>query len=96
MFTLHCYQVHQKGEVGNEHKVKTSCFWFEHLYNPFTQKIGLEVHFERSGEESDTKYDKTKNTNIKEDNNDVNGQVRDPDVETADLPGDDSPKVFVS
>ena len=59
--TLHCYQVHKKEEAKNYHKVNTGCFWSNSLYNPFTQRLGLEAQFE-SG---DTKDDSTKNKNNK-------------------------------
>ena len=44
---------------------------------------------------SDTKYDSTTHTNIKECGKDGNGQVANPDVETVDLTGDDETKGFV-
>ena len=96
MSTLHCYQVSKKGEARNDHKVNTNCFWFKRLYNPFNQGLVLEEQFEISDNESDTKDDRTNNTNIKEGGNDGNGQVEKPDVETVDLPGDDAPQGFVS
>ena len=70
----------------------TGCFWFKCLYNTFDQKLGLEVQFESSDDGSDTKDDRTKNTNIKEGGNDGNGLVAEPDVETVDLCGDDAPQ----
>ena len=39
--TLHCYRVRKNGEARNDHKVKTGCFWYKRLYNPFTRKLGL-------------------------------------------------------
>ena len=63
--TLHCYQVRKKGEAINYHKLKTGYFWSKRLYNTFTEKLVLEAHSESSDGESDTKYDSTKNTNIK-------------------------------
>ena len=74
----------------------TGCFWFKCLYNTFDQKLGLEVQFESSDDGSDTKDDRTKNTNIKEGGNYFNGQVVDPDVETVDLPGGGAPHRFLS
>ena len=44
--------------------MKTGCFWFKRLFNPFTHNLGMEAQFERSEDESDIKDDKTKNTNI--------------------------------
>ena len=44
MSTLHCYQVHNKGEVRNGHRFNTGCFWYKCLYNTFTQKLGLGAH----------------------------------------------------
>ena len=35
MSTLHCYQVHKKGEAKNEHIFNTGCFWYKCLYNTF-------------------------------------------------------------
>ena len=87
--TLQCYQFFKKDKTRYEYNVKTGCFWYKRLYNPFTQNIGLEAQFERSYGESDTKDDRTKNTNIKEGGNYGNGQVANPDVETVDLTGDD-------
>ena len=43
-------------------------------------KFFMEVQFESSDSESDTKYDRTKNTNIKEGGNDGTGKVDKPDV----------------
>ena len=54
------------------------------------------MQFESSDGESDTKDDRTNNTNIKEGGNGCNGQVEKPDVETVDLPGDDAPQGFLS
>ena len=51
----------------------------------------LEYPFESSHEKSDTKDDRTKNTNIKEGGNYVNGKEGDIDVENVDLPGYYSP-----
>ena len=51
-----------------------------HLYNPFTQKLGLEAQFESSDDESDAKDDRTTNTNIKEGGNYGNEQVGEPDI----------------
>ena len=48
MSTLHCYQFYKQDEASNSHKMKTGYFWSKRLYNPFTQKLGLEVHFEIS------------------------------------------------
>ena len=45
MYTLDCYQARKKGEASNDNKVKTGCFWSKRLYNPFTQKLGLEIQF---------------------------------------------------
>ena len=72
----------------------TGCFWFKCLYNTFDQKLGLEVQFESSDDGSDTKDDRTKNTNIKEGGNGgnvVNGKVDDLNVETIDLTVYDEP-----
>ena len=78
-----------------DHKVNTGCFWYKSLNNTFTQKLGPEAQIESSGDKSDTKDDRTTNTNIKEVGNDGNVQVDDPDVETVYLPGDDAPQGFV-
>ena len=43
--------------------------------------------FEISDGKIDTKYDRTKNTNLRYGGNVGNGQVDDSDVETVDLPG---------
>ena len=75
--------------------MNTCCFWSRRLYNTFTQKLGLEAQFEISDDESDTKDDRTKKTNIKEGGNYGNGQVNEPDVETVNLPGDDAPQGFM-
>ena len=45
MSTLRRYQFWKYGEASNDHKVKTGCFWSKRLYNPFTQKLGLEIQF---------------------------------------------------
>ena len=90
MSTLHCYQVHKRGEAGNDHKVKAGWFWSKRLYNPFTRQLGLEMQFESSDDNSDTKEDIAPNTNIKEVGNDGNGQVAESDVETFDIPGNDA------
>ena len=45
--------------------MQTGCFLSKRIYNLFNQNIGLEAQFERSDDKSDTKDDKTKNTNIK-------------------------------
>ena len=45
MSTLHCYQVHKKGEARNGHRFNTGFFWSKCLYNTFTQKLGLGAHF---------------------------------------------------
>ena len=50
MSTLRCYQVLQKDEARNDHKVKTGCFWYNHLYNPSNHKLSLEYQFESSDE----------------------------------------------
>ena len=76
--------------------MKTCCFWYKRLYNPFTQKLGLEAQFESSYDKIDTKYDRTTNTNIKEGSIFGNGQVEEPGVETVDLPGDYATQGFVS
>ena len=65
MSTLCCYQVCKKCEARNDHKLKAVYFWSKRLYNPFTQKLGLEGQFESSDDKSDTKYDGTTNTNTK-------------------------------
>ena len=57
--TLYCYQFYKKSEEWNYHKVKTGFFWSERLYNPFTQKLCPEAHFESRYGESDTKDDET-------------------------------------
>ena len=88
MSTLYWY------EARNDHKFNTGCVWSKRLYNLFTQKLGLEVQFKSSDYESDTKDDRNKNTNIKEGGNGVNGQVDEPDVETVDLLGYDTPQAF--
>ena len=72
----------------------TGCFWFKCLYNTFDQKLGLEVQFESSDDGSDTKDDRTKNTNIKEGVNDGNAQVEYPDEETINLTRYDAPQGF--
>ena len=54
------------------------------------------MQFDISGDESDTKYDRTINTSIKEGGNYGNGQVDEPYVETFYLPGGDAPQIFVS
>ena len=74
----------------------TYCFWSKRLYNPFTKNIGLEVQFESRDDGSDTKDDRTTNTNIKEGGNYGNGQVAGPDVETTDLQEEDALQGFVS
>ena len=66
------------------------------MYNPFTQKLGLEEHFESSDDRSDTEDDRTKQTKIKEGSNDGNGKVAETDVETVDPPGDIVPQGFAS
>ena len=92
--TLKCYQVCRKGEARNDHKFNTGCVWSKRLYNLFTQKLGLEVQFKSSDYESDTKNDSTTNTNIKEDVNNGNAKVDDPDVKTVVLTGDVVPQGF--
>ena len=94
--TFHFYQVRQKAEARNYHKVKTEYFWFKRLYNTCTQNLGMEKHFEGNGVKIYTKDDRTKKSNIKEDGNDGNGQVDDSDVETVDIPGYDAPQGLVS
>ena len=96
MYTIQYCQVQKAGEARNDHKVKTGCFWSNILHNNFTQKLIPEAQFESSDDESDTKYDKDKNTNIKEGGNYGNRQVDDTDVETVDLTWDDAPQDFVS
>ena len=76
--------------------MKTGCFWSKRLYNPCTYNLGPEAQFKISDDESDTKDDRTINTNIKEGGNYGNGQVNEPDVETVNLPGDDAPQGFLS
>ena len=93
--TLHCYQVCKKGKVIHYHKVKTF-FLYEHFYNSFTQNLGLEIKFEISDDQSDTKDDSTTNTNNKEGGNYGNGKVDDPNVKTIGLPADNAPQGFVS
>ena len=90
MSTLYWY------EARNDHKFNTGCVWSKRLYNLFTQKLGLEVQFKSSDGKSDTKYDRTINTNIKEVDNDCNGQVAKSNMETVDLPGDYAPQGFLS
>ena len=80
MSILHCYRVYKKGEARNDHKVKTGCFWSKRLYNSFTQNIGLVMKFEVRDDESDTKYDRTTNTNIEECGDVGNCKLADPDV----------------
>ena len=75
--------------------MKTVCFYSKRLYDPFTQNLVLEAQFESSDDNSDTKYDRTKNTNIKGGINYYNGQVAETDVETVDFPGDDAQQVLV-
>ena len=94
--SIHCYQFHKNGQARNDHKVKTCCFWSNRLYNPFTHKLGLEALFEISDDESDTKDDRTTNTNIKESVNYGNGQVAKLDVKTVDLSGGDALQGFLS
>ena len=76
--------------------MNTGCLWYKRLYNPFTHNLGLEAQFEISDDEIGTKYDRTKNTNIKEGVNYVNRQVYKPDVKTVDLPVDDAPQGFLT
>ena len=76
--------------------MKTGCFWSKRLYNHFTRKLGLEVQFESSDDESDTEDDRTINTNIKEGGNGGNGKVAKPDVKTVDLTGGVVPQGFAS
>ena len=94
--TIRCCHFCKQGEARNDHKLKTGCFWSRRLYNPFTQKLGLEMQFEGSADKSDIKDDSTKNTNIKEGSNDDNEQVSETDVETVDISGDDALQAFVS
>ena len=75
--------------------MNTGCLWYKRLYNPFTHNLGLEAQFEISDDKIGTKYDRTKNTNIKEGVNYVNRQVYKPDVKTFDLPGYNALQVFV-
>ena len=65
MSDLHCYHILKKGEARNDYKSKTVCFWSKRFYKTFTQTLGLEAQFESSDDESDTKYYRTKKTNIK-------------------------------
>ena len=53
------------------------------------------AHFEISDDESDTKYDSTTNTTIKEGVNCGNRQVAEPGDETVGLPMDDAPQGFL-
>ena len=69
-------------------------FLYKILYNNFPQKLGLEVHFGISDDESDAKDDREKNNNIKEGGDDFNGKVVYPGVETVDLPGGVSTQGF--
>ena len=96
MSTLHCYQVRRKGEAMNDHKLKAGWFWSKRLYNPFAHNLGLEAQFECSDDKSDTKYDSTTNTNIKECVNDGNGKVVDTSLEAFVLPGYHALQGFVS
>ena len=96
MSTLHFYQLCKKDESRNDHKVNTGYVWSNRLYNNFSHKLALEIQFESSDDEIDTKDDRTKITNIKEGSNDGNGQVEEPYVETINLPGYDAPQGFVS
>ena len=84
-YTLHCYHICKTSEARNDHKVKTGCFWSKRLYNTFTQKFGLEMQFESSEDESDTKDDKTTNNNIKEGVNDGNGKVAESDIDAVTI-----------
>ena len=76
--------------------MKTGCFWSKRLYNPCTYNLGPEAQFKISDDESDTKDDRTTNTNIKEGVNYGNGQVAKLDVKTVDLSGGDALQGFVS
>ena len=76
--------------------MKTGCFWSKRLYNPCTYNLGPEAQFKISDDESDTKDDRTTNTNFNEGVNYVNGKVFNTDVETVNLPGYDAPQGFVS
>ena len=96
MSTIHCYQVCQKGETWNYHKLNTVCFWYKCLYNTFTHNLRLEVQFEIIDDESYTKDDRNQNTNIKEGGSYGDCQVAEPDVEAVDIPGDDELQVFLS
>ena len=78
----------------HDHKLKAGCFRYKQLYNSFTQNLWLGVQFESSGDESDTKYYITTNTNSKEAVNYLNEKAANPDVETVDIPGDVAPQVF--
>ena len=73
IYTLHCYKVRKNSEARNDQKVKAGFFWSEHIYNTSTQILGLEENFEKHYDKIDTKYNRTKNTNIKEGSNYVNG-----------------------
>ena len=75
MSTIHCYQVRKKGEARCDRKVNAGLFWYNLIYNTFTQNIGLEENFQSSDDKSDTKYDRTTNTNIKEGGNYGNDKV---------------------
>ena len=45
MSTILFHSVIKRGESINDHKVKAGCFWSKRLYNPFTEKLDLEVQF---------------------------------------------------
>ena len=75
--------------------MKTGLFWSKSLYNLFSQYLGLEAQFERSDDKSNTKYDKTTKTYIKEGGNYGNGKLGEPDLETVDPPRYDVLQVFL-
>ena len=52
--------------------------------------------FESSDGESDTKYDRTKNTNVNYGGNGGNRQVDDSHEDTVDIPGYNAPQGFLS
>ena len=85
--TIQLYQVCKKCEARYDHKMNIGYFLSTHFYDPFIQKLDLGAHFETIDEKSDSKDDRTTNTNLKEVSNYVNGKVVNPDVGTVDLIG---------
>ena len=82
----------QRARQGMTMKWKHDIFGLIASTIPLPISLTWKSNFVSSGEKIDTKYNRTKKTNIKEGGNTGNFQVENPHVETVDHPGDDTPQ----